>query len=85
MRRVSGPLPHRFPIGTRFVIEGSQGRIRLRYLEFPDGRQVNLLPGDPKPKTHSARGPRNGRRRELAKISNKSTPGRNRDGRRGLS
>jgi hypothetical protein len=36
-------LPSRFPVGTRFVIEGRSGRIRLRYLEFPDGRQVNLL------------------------------------------
>ena len=38
-------LPSRFPVGTRFVIEGRSGRIRLRYLEFPDGRQVNLLAG----------------------------------------
>ena len=30
-------LPSRFPVGTRYVIEGHEGRIRLRYLEFPDG------------------------------------------------
>jgi hypothetical protein len=40
-------LPSRFPVGTRFVIEGRGGgagriRISLRRLEFPDGRQVDL-------------------------------------------
>jgi hypothetical protein len=38
-------LPDRFPVGTRFVIEGRGGRINLRYLEFPDGRQV-VLPAE---------------------------------------
>jgi len=35
-------LPSRFPVGTRYVIEGRAGRICLRYLEFPDGRKVDL-------------------------------------------
>jgi hypothetical protein len=35
-------LPNRFPVGTRYVIEGRAGRICLRYLEFPDGRTVDL-------------------------------------------
>jgi hypothetical protein len=35
-------LPTRFPVGTRYVIEGRGGRISLRYLEFPDGRKVEL-------------------------------------------
>jgi hypothetical protein len=40
-------LPDRFPVGTRYIIEGrggGQGRlhVHLRYLEFPDGRQVKL-------------------------------------------
>jgi hypothetical protein len=35
-------LPSRFPVGTRYVIEGRAGRILLRYLEFPDGRHVEL-------------------------------------------
>ena len=35
-------LPNRFPNGTRYVIEGREGRILLRYLEFPDGRHVDL-------------------------------------------
>jgi hypothetical protein len=35
-------LPSRFPVGTRFVIEGRGGHIHLQYLEFPDGRQIEL-------------------------------------------
>jgi len=47
MNRLAGHLPERFPIGTRYVVEGSGGgeghlRIHLRYLEFPDGRRVRL-------------------------------------------
>jgi hypothetical protein len=37
-------LPARIPAGTRYVIEGRGGLIHLRYLEFPDGRQVALPP-----------------------------------------
>ena len=32
----SNRLPNRFPVGTKFVIEG-KGKIYSRYLEFPDG------------------------------------------------
>jgi hypothetical protein len=35
-------LPSRFPVGTRFVIEGRAGRIKSRYVEFPDGRHIDL-------------------------------------------
>jgi len=35
-------LPSRVPAGTRYVIEVRGGLIHLRYLEFPDGRQVEL-------------------------------------------
>jgi hypothetical protein len=45
-------LPSRFPVGTRYVIEGRAGRIRLRYLEFPDGRKVDL-PADLTARTKS--------------------------------
>jgi hypothetical protein len=43
----SRPLPTRFPVGTRYVIEGRSGahgrlRVQSRYLEFPDGRLVQL-------------------------------------------
>ncbi|MGA7389493.1 MAG: hypothetical protein WA322_16620 [Pseudolabrys sp.] len=37
-----GRLPNRFPVGTKFVIEGKRGgegqiQVFSRYLEFPDG------------------------------------------------
>jgi len=35
-------LPSQFPVGTRYVIEGYGGRVHLRYLEFPDGQQIQL-------------------------------------------
>jgi hypothetical protein len=35
-------LPNSFPVGTRYVIEGRNGRVSLHYVEFPDGRKVNL-------------------------------------------
>ena len=38
-------LPNHFPDGTRYVIEGRDGHIHLRYLEFPDGRHVDLPTG----------------------------------------
>jgi hypothetical protein len=45
-------LPSRFPVGTRYVIEGHGGRICLRYLEFPDGRRIDL-PADLAARTKS--------------------------------
>jgi hypothetical protein len=47
-------LPNRFPVGTRYVIEGRAGRICLRYLEFPDGRKVDL-PADLAARTKARR------------------------------
>lgn len=40
-------LPSRFPVGTKFVIEGKRGRkgqvqVYSRYLEFPDGTFLRL-------------------------------------------
>jgi hypothetical protein len=40
-------LPTRFPVGTRYVIEGRGGaqghlHISLRRLEFPDGHHLDL-------------------------------------------
>jgi hypothetical protein len=40
-------LPSRFPVGTKFVIEGrpaaeGQTQVFKRFLEFPDGRHVRL-------------------------------------------
>jgi len=47
MRSRSSQLPTRFPVGTRYVVEGSRLlrgglRVRSRYLEFPDGRHLDL-------------------------------------------
>jgi len=47
MRSQSSHLPGRFPVGTRYVVEGRGGprgrlHIKSRYLEFPDGRHVDL-------------------------------------------
>jgi hypothetical protein len=39
--RQADRLPNRFPEGTRFVIEGRSGHVS-RYVEFPDGRHVDL-------------------------------------------
>jgi len=43
----SSRLPSRFPVGTKFVIEGRRagaGELHVikRYLEFPDGKLVRL-------------------------------------------
>jgi hypothetical protein len=43
----SGRLPSRFPVGTKFVIEGKrrgEGQVQVfsRYLEFPDGTFLPL-------------------------------------------
>jgi hypothetical protein len=54
-------LPNRFPVGTRFVIEGLGGRISSRFIEFPDGRKVNL------PADLAARAKSPGRRRSLTR------------------
>ncbi len=34
-------LPTRFPVGTKYIVEGCGRRVR-RYVEFPDGRKVQL-------------------------------------------
>ena len=34
-------LPAHFPIGTKYVLEGG-GRFVRRYIEFPNGRRVQL-------------------------------------------
>jgi len=47
MAYLSSRLPSRFPVGTKFVIEGrpsGKGRLQVskRYLEFPDGTFIRL-------------------------------------------
>jgi len=47
MSHRTGGLPSRFPVGTKFVIEGKrsgkgQVQVYTRYLEFPDGTFLRL-------------------------------------------
>jgi hypothetical protein len=47
MAYCSDRLPSRFPVGTKFVIEGKRSRkgdvqVYSRYLEFPDGTFLRL-------------------------------------------
>ena len=37
----SSQLPDRFPVGFKYVLE-VQGAFVIRYVEFPDGRKVDL-------------------------------------------
>jgi hypothetical protein len=57
-------LPSRFPVGTKFVIEGrprGEGQVQVfkRYLEFPDGTFIRL---PVQPRTEKTRARRQGRR-----------------------
>jgi hypothetical protein len=61
-------LPSQFPDGTRFVIEGRAGRILSRYLEFPNGRHVDL------PADHLASAGRARARRRLRKTAARKSP-----------
>ncbi|HVV61304.1 MAG TPA: hypothetical protein VHD14_06050 [Pseudolabrys sp.] len=59
-------LPSRFPVGTKFVIEGrpgKEGQVYSRYLEFPDGTFMPLPSRPPRKSATSARGARRVRRR----------------------
>lgn len=50
-------LPSRFPVGTKFVIEGRSGGGPVsRYLEFPDGTLVALPARPPARKARTAKG-----------------------------
>ena len=49
-------LPDRFPVGTKFVIEGRSGGGPVsRYLEFPDGTLVALPLRPPVRKARAAK------------------------------
>jgi len=41
MMRRSPRLPKRFPVGTKYILEGHGGFIR-RYIEYPNGQRVEL-------------------------------------------
>jgi hypothetical protein len=55
-------LPSHFPTGTRYVAEGRDGRIHSRYLEFPDGRHVDLPANVAPPKRRVKKPTRNSRK-----------------------
>ncbi|MCW5691587.1 MAG: hypothetical protein KIT48_04415 [Pseudolabrys sp.] len=55
-------LPTRFPVGTKFVIEGRPGRegqpqVFTRFIEFPDGTRLKL-PKRPAPQKSAPAGRR---------------------------
>jgi hypothetical protein len=67
----SGRLPNRFPVGTKFVIEGKRGgegqlQVFSRYLEFPDG---TFFPLPVRPPARKARPGRRGARRSRARTA----------------
>jgi hypothetical protein len=72
--RQSSPLPKRFPIGARYVVEGRGGedghlRVISRYVVLPGGQRINV-PSDPsQPSGLGARAPRHKRARSRARPS----------------
>ena len=63
-------LPSRFPVGTKFVIEGrraGEGKVQVfkRYIEFPDGTHVRL-PARPDKRRTAAAASQNRRPRPVA-------------------
>ena len=82
MSSLADGLPSRFPIGTRYVVEGRGGgdgrlRIRLRYLEFPDGRHVEL-PADLAHRTRAPPAPSSARQgsKIISGVGTAGTPER---------
>jgi hypothetical protein len=68
--RQSTPLPKRFPVGARYVVEGrgdEDGRLRVfsRYVVLPGGLRINVpydLSKIAAPSLHALRGKRRGTR-----------------------
>ncbi len=50
-------LPARFPVGTKYVIEGRPGQVPTRFIEFPDGTRLRL-PKRPAPQKSAPAGRR---------------------------
>jgi hypothetical protein len=63
-----GRLPRRFPVGTRYVLEGlpaGQGQVRVisRVLVLPNGQQFDLTQASAEPAAHRRARRANARRR----------------------
>jgi hypothetical protein len=72
--RQSNPLPKRFPIGARYVVEGRGGenghlRVISRYVVLPGGQRINVPSDSSQPPGLSARAPRHKRPRGRARPS----------------
>ena len=78
-RTVQADCPSRFPVGTKFVIEGrraGEGQVQVfnRYLEFPDGTLFRL---PARPASANRRRPRRIRRaRSIDRRRDLTRPGR---------
>jgi hypothetical protein len=48
-------VPVSLPNGTKYVIEGRNGHIFSEYLEFPNGRRVDLLANGEAPELRGKR------------------------------
>jgi hypothetical protein len=76
--RQSAPLPKRFPVGARYVVEGcggENGRLRVvsRYVVLPGGQRINVPPDPGQPSELSAQAPRRKRVRSRARPSRMAT------------
>ena len=70
--RQSAPLPKRFPVGARYVVEGRGGenghlRVVSRYVVLPGGQRINVPSDSGQPPGLSAHAPRHKRVRSRAR------------------
>jgi hypothetical protein len=76
--RQSSPLPKRFPVGARYVVEGRGGedghlRVVSRYVVLPGGHRINVPSDLGQPPGLSAHAPRHKRVRNRARSSRMAT------------
>jgi hypothetical protein len=72
--RQSSPLPKRFPVGARYVVEGRGGedghlRVVSRYVVLPGGQRINVPSDLGQQPGLSAHTPRHKRARSRARSS----------------
>jgi hypothetical protein len=76
--RQSSPLPKRFPVGARYVVEGRGGedghlRVFSRYVVLPGGQRINVPSDLSKLGAMSVDAPRGKRSRGQARPSRTAT------------